>query len=139
MRWLIAAKGAFILLVLTVLVPLSVWSQENLPAPETYMIHPTKIHEIKNKIDDPRDLFVTHPLKDAIPPEIWDKIHFDREAMKKGTVEMLGFTSLDAPQVRSRCFHRLAQNHQIIYGAFTAGRLNSCSKASVQFEYVLLS
>jgi len=87
------------------LLGMTAWAEQKLPAPETYMIHPTKIHEIKGKTDDPRDLFVTHPLKDSIPPEIWDRIHFDKEAMKKGTAELLGFTSPErvgkiAPEIK---------------------------------------
>ncbi|MBW1850988.1 MAG: DUF1329 domain-containing protein [Deltaproteobacteria bacterium] len=105
MRWLIAAKGVLFSWIFAALFPVSVLAEEKLPAPETYMIHPTKIHEIKGKTDDPRDLFVTLPLKDAIPPEIWDRIHFDKEAMKKGSAEMLGFTSPErvgkiAPEIK---------------------------------------
>ena len=105
MKCLNAGKYFLFLGILATFSPFPVWSEVKLPAPETYMIHPSKIHEIKGKTDDPRDLFVTLPLKDAIPPEIWDRIHFDQDAMKKGSAEMLGFTSPErvgkiAPEIK---------------------------------------
>ncbi len=105
MRYLNAVKYVLFVWVFTSLFPLTAWAEEKLPGPETYMIHPSKIHEIKNKTDDPRDLYVTHPLKDVIPPEIWDKIHFDKETMKKETAKLLGFTSPElvgkiAPEIK---------------------------------------
>ncbi len=55
MRYLNAGKYFLFLGILATFFPVPVWSEEKLPAPETYMIHPTKIHELKGKTDDPRD------------------------------------------------------------------------------------
>ncbi len=105
MRCINTVKYGLFFWIFTILLQLSAWAEEKLPAPETYMIHPTKIHEIKEKTDDPRDLFATHPLNEVIPPEIWDRIHFDKETMKKETAEVIGFTSPErvgkiAPEIK---------------------------------------
>ena len=105
MKPLNVTRYVLILWIAAILFPLAAWAEEKLPAPETYMLHPTEFHEIKSPTDDPRDLTVTFPLKDIIPPEIWDKINFDQEKMKKGSVELLGFTAPElvgkiAPEIK---------------------------------------
>ncbi len=79
--------------VAAVLFPLLAWAENKLPAPETYMFHPREVHKIKRATDDPRDLTVTYNLQDVVPPEIWDKLHFDPEKMKAEGAKLLGFTS----------------------------------------------
>jgi hypothetical protein len=87
------------------LCPLVALAEEKLPAPETYVPHPSELSGIKKATDDPRDLTVTYPLKDVVPPEIMAKLTFDQEKMKKESVKLLGFTAPElvgkiAPEIK---------------------------------------
>ncbi len=93
MRYLVVAQYVLSVWLAAVIFPLGAWAGEKLPAPETYMPHPSKIHQIKSATDDPRDLTVTSSINDVIPPEILALVHFDQEKMKKGTSEMFGYTA----------------------------------------------
>jgi len=68
---------------------------ELLPHPETYMVHPGKVPDIVKMLDDPKDLMVTYPLKDAVPPEVYNYLTFDIEEAKTLTEEIVGFRSPD--------------------------------------------
>jgi hypothetical protein len=87
-----------------VFLPFAAWADEQLPNPETYLFdHPDKVG--KKLYDDPTDLFATRPYKDILPPELYDKITFDQEKMKKEGAELLGFTAPElvgkiAPEIK---------------------------------------
>ena len=105
MKHLSVARYVLVLWIAAILFPMVAWAEKNLPEPETYMPRPTELDKIKSPTDDPRDLTVTYPLKDVIPPEIWAKITFDQEEMKKGSVELLGFAAPElvgkiAPEIK---------------------------------------
>ena len=93
MKHLKIARYVLVFLTTAVFFPLPAWAEERMPAPETYMPHPTKFRDVKRPTDDPRDIMATYPLKDNVPSEIWSKITFDQEKMKKGSVELFGFSS----------------------------------------------
>ncbi|MBW1903096.1 MAG: hypothetical protein JRJ20_15930, partial [Deltaproteobacteria bacterium] len=57
-------------LALTLLTPVA-YSAEQLPHPTTYIFTPTQASKIIKMLDDPKNLIVTYPLKDAIPPEVY--------------------------------------------------------------------
>jgi len=97
MKYLKVVESVLVFCITVVIFQLVAWAEEKCPAPDTYQIHMSKVHEImKAPTDDPRDLTVTYNIKDFVPPEILDKLYFDQEKMKKGTAELLGFT---APEV----------------------------------------
>jgi len=102
MNWSRIPKCLSILCLSATLLPLAAWSEEISQDPEVYIYG----YQIPKKVlDDPVDLFVTKPLKDTIPREIWNQIVFDKDKMKKGTAEMLGFTATDlvgkiAPEIK---------------------------------------
>ncbi len=105
MKYVRLVRYVSVVWVAAVLFPLLAWAENKLPAPETYMFHPREAHKIKRATDDPRDLTVTYKLKDVVPPEIWDEIHFDPEKMKKDGAEILGFTAPElvgkiAPEIK---------------------------------------
>jgi hypothetical protein len=88
--------------VIAFLLPLIAWADGRLPKPETYRSGWSKS---KKSLDDPTDLFVTRHFKDFLPPEIWDRMTFDKEKMKQGTLKMLGFTAPElvgkiAPEIK---------------------------------------
>ncbi len=85
-----------------ILLPVVLWAEEDLPDPESYFFSGRKA---KKSLDDATDLFVTHPLKSFLPPEIRDLITFDKENMKKETAELMGFTGPElvgkiAPEIK---------------------------------------
>jgi len=92
-------------LILTIaLLPLSGWAEEKLPHPETYLPS-CETKPVKEVLDDPTDLFVKHPYKDVVPPEIWGRLTFDQEKMKKEWAELIGFTAPElvgkiAPEIK---------------------------------------
>ncbi len=85
------------------LLPLSGWADDMFSNPETYV--PGVQSSAKNMFDDSSDLFVTQPFKDLLPPEVYDKIIFDQEKMKKEGAELVGFTAPErvgkiAPEIK---------------------------------------
>ena len=95
-----------IILFLTVaFLPSAAWCTESLPHPDTYMPHAGEVYKLKKITDDPTDLIAVHPLKSAVPAEIYNLMTFDVEEAKKKTAEILGFKSPDlvgkiAPEIR---------------------------------------
>ncbi|MBW1900853.1 MAG: DUF1329 domain-containing protein [Deltaproteobacteria bacterium] len=86
------------------LLPLSGWAEEKLPHPETY-IPSCERKLVKAVFDDPTDLFAKKPFKDFVPPEIYGRLTFDQEKMKKEWAELIGFTALElvgkiAPEIK---------------------------------------
>jgi hypothetical protein len=105
MKYLKVARYVLVVFVAVSLCPLVALAEEKLPAPETYVPHPSELSGIKKATDDPRDLTVTYPLKDVVPPEIMAKLTFDQEKMKKESVKLLGFTAPElvgkiAPEIK---------------------------------------
>jgi len=106
MKHLKIAKCNIMVLLTLALFSSIVLAEEKIPAPESYMPHPSEVPDIKKATDDPRDLTVTYALKDVVPPEIMKLLTFDQEKMKKGSVELLGFTAPElvgkiAPEIKS--------------------------------------
>ncbi len=88
----------------TFLTPVA-YAAEQLPHPQTYMVHPGQVSKIIKMLDDPKDLIVTYPLKDAVPPEVYRMLTFDIEDAKMVTEEIVGFKSPDlvgniAPEIK---------------------------------------
>jgi hypothetical protein len=95
----------FVLFLSVVLLPLPAWTSGSLPHADIYMPSTSEIMKAKNIFDDKRDLFVTYHPKDILPPEIWDKMHFDVDEMKKLWAELVGFTAPElvgkiAPEIK---------------------------------------
>jgi len=91
MRHFDLIKWGLIFYLVSTFFPLVAPAEEKLPHPETYVNKPDKT--VKKLYDDPTDLFVTRPFKDVLPPELYDKVTFDQEKMKKEGAELLGFTA----------------------------------------------
>ena len=87
-------RGVILLLTVT-FSPIASRGTESLPHPDTYMPHISEVLGFKKIIDDPSDLIVAHPLKSAMPAEIYNLMTFDVEEAKKKTAEILGFKSPD--------------------------------------------
>jgi hypothetical protein len=88
----------------TVLTSLT-YAEEQLPHPKTYMLSPSQVSKIIKMLDDPKDLIVTYPLKDAVPPEVYSMLTFDIDEAKKLTEEIVGLRSPDlvnkiAPEIK---------------------------------------
>jgi len=103
MKHLAVSKGGLIFGLVFILLPSVAWAQEQLPHPETYL---PKLDQIGKRLyDDPTELFAAKPFKEFLPPELYDKITFDQEKMKKEGAEMLGFTAPElvgkiAPEIK---------------------------------------
>jgi len=94
-----------ILFLTAICLPLAAWGSEALPHPDTYLSQANETQALKKLTDDPTDLIVSYPLKDALPPEIYGLMTFEVEDAKKQTAEILGFESPDlvgeiAPEVK---------------------------------------
>jgi hypothetical protein len=97
-------RGIIFLLTVTFL-PLAAWCTESLPHPDTYVPHAGAVYKLKKITDDPTDLIAIHPLKSAVPSEIYNLMTFDVGEAKKKTAEILGFKSPDlvgkiAPEIK---------------------------------------
>ena len=98
-------KNGLILCMALILLPLAVWAEEKLPHPDTYLPHPSKTKDIRKMLDDPKDLVATHPIKKALPPEVYEVLTFDVEEAKRQWAEIVGFKSPDvvgkiAPEIK---------------------------------------
>ncbi len=105
MKYVKVARYFLVVFVTVSLFPLVALAEEKLPAPETYMPHPSEVPNIKKGVDDPKDLTVTYALKDVVPPEIMAKLTFDQEKMKEESVKLLGLTAPElvgkiAPEIK---------------------------------------
>jgi hypothetical protein len=103
-RHLDLIKRGLIFCLLSTFSPMAAPAEEQLPHPETY-VPSSQGKQAKEMFDDPSDLFVTHPFKDVLPPEVYDRITFDQEKMKKGWAELVGFTAPElvgkiAPEIK---------------------------------------
>ena len=103
MDYLKTLRSFLILCLVTAFFPSASFSGEQFPDPTTYLIKPG--HEGKEAFDDPTDLKIKRNFKDYLPPEIYDKMTFEQEKMKKGTAELLGYTAPDlggkiAPEIK---------------------------------------
>ena len=120
MKYFKVVEYVLVFCITVVIFQLVAWAEEKCPAPDTYQIHMSKVHEIiKAPTDDPRDLTVTYNIKDVVPPEILDKLYFDQEKMKKWTAEILGFTAPEvvgkiAPEIKpgKYTYKDVDQNHE---------------------------
>ncbi len=88
-----------------ILLSLSAWAEESLPHPDTYLPAASEAKKIYRIVDDPRDLMVTYPPKEILPPEIWEYLVVDVEEVKRLTAEIVGFKSPDlvgeiAPEIK---------------------------------------
>jgi hypothetical protein len=82
----------------SMLVPV-VWSQG------VYDLRYKDITDHKKFYDDPRPIYKDLPLKDVMPPEVYNKLIFDQEAMKSLWAEVVGFKAPDevgkiAPEIK---------------------------------------
>jgi len=105
MKKLNEIKCGLLFCLVLILVPLASQAEEKLPYPETY-VPSAQEKQIKAVFDDPRDLFVEKTYKDIVPPEVYNRITFDQEKMKKEWAELRGFTALElvgkiAPEIKS--------------------------------------
>jgi len=87
------------------LLPLAAWAAEDWPAPETYLPSADEMMKKKATYDDKTDLFVTFHPKDVLPPEMWNRIHWDIDKMQELWAELIGFKSPDrvgkiAPEIK---------------------------------------
>lgn len=81
------------------------YAAEQLPHPQTYMLQPSQVSKIIKMLDDPKNLIVTYPLKDAVPSEVYSMLTIDIGAAKKLTGEIVGWKSPDlvnkiAPEIK---------------------------------------
>ncbi len=95
-------KKYAVLLFFNLFFSMNAWAGETLPSPESYFFSGIKA---KKSLDDPTDLFVTRPFKSRLPPEIWEMMTFDKEEMKKKTIELMGFAAQElvgkiAPEIK---------------------------------------
>jgi len=105
MRYKDVLKYVLVLFLSTGLFPMTAWTADELPHPSTYLPDIREIMAAKNIFDDQRDLIKTYHPKDVLPPEIWNRMHFDVDKMKALWAELVGFTAPElvgkiAPEVK---------------------------------------
>ena len=74
-------------------------------AAEEYKVTAKELEEHKGMLDDPRPYMTTLTLKKVLPPDIYGKLTYDVEEMKKLWAECVGFRSPDevgkiAPEIK---------------------------------------
>lgn len=95
MRHIKSGKFILFLGVIVALLPLMAQAEEEMPAPETYIVPASEIHTIKKMLDDPRNLMASYPLKDAVPQGVYNYLTFDVKEAKKLHEEIVGIRSPD--------------------------------------------
>jgi len=95
MKYLRLIRCGVMLFLTVTLLPLSARGAESLPHPDSYLPHQKELYKLKKVTDDSTDLTAAYPLKDALPPEIYNLLTFNVEEAKKQTAEILGFSSPD--------------------------------------------
>ena len=86
------------------LVPLAL-AEDKLPHPNTYLPSYSELHKHKAQYDDTRPYLKTFGPKQVLPPELWEKLSYDVDEMKKAWSEVVGFKSEDlvgkiAPEIK---------------------------------------
>ena len=99
--FIVALLGVFISVCL---VPQAL-AEDKLPHPNTYIPSYPELQKHKKQYDDPRPFLKTFGPKQVLPPELWEKLSFDVEEMKKAWSEVIGFKSEDlvgkiAPEIK---------------------------------------
>ncbi len=80
--------------ILIFFIPLSYAGEDS--RPDRYFPRPEELSKYKTVLDDPRSLLdELHPSK-MLPPEIWEKLHWDIQEMKDTWAEVVGFR---APEI----------------------------------------
>jgi hypothetical protein len=92
--------GLFVLLALGVAVLVSA-EDTGFPHPSTYLPTIDQLLNQKAKYDDPRPYLTTMGPKQILPPEMYAKLSWDVDKMKKAWAEVRGFKSTDAVGVIS--------------------------------------
>lgn len=75
------------------------------PAPSTYLPTITEVEKHKSHYDDPRPLLKDYPLKQILPPQLYNALVYDVDTMKKEWSEVVGFKAPDvvgkiAPEIK---------------------------------------
>ncbi len=98
-------QNIIIICIAVLFLPIFTWADSKLPNPDNYLPRPDQLGKYKKVIDDPRSLMdQLHPSK-ILPPEIWEKLHYDIDLMKSQWAEIVGFKSPDivgkiAPEIK---------------------------------------
>lgn len=79
--------------------------EDALPNPKTYVPDLATVEQHKAIFDDPRPYLVEFGPKQVLPPELYEKLTYDIEAMKKEWAEIVGFKATDlvgkiAPEIK---------------------------------------
>ena len=61
------------------------------PAPSTYLPTITEVEKHKSHYEDPRPLLKDYPLKQILPPQLYNALVYDVDTMKKEWSEVVGF------------------------------------------------
>lgn len=75
------------------------------PDPKTYMLKMSDLEKAKKQYDDPRSYVQEFPIKRILPKELYDKLVFPIDQMKKEWTEVVGFSAPDivgkkAPEIK---------------------------------------
>lgn len=81
------------------------FAQEALPHPDTYLLSLQEIEKHKKPYDDPRPYLEVLSPKKVLPPEVYKKLSYDEEEMKKTWSDLVGFQATDevgkiAPEIK---------------------------------------
>ncbi len=83
------------LIIIAFIVPSVIAETPNWPHPDTYLPTPQEIKKAKNVLDDPRSLMVNYHPSKTLPPEIWERMTYDKKEMSALWAEVVGFKAQD--------------------------------------------